>query len=83
MLNIEKEFYDLLEKQFGPELSLAYHFAQYGVMNIKQMEKYLIRKDFERMVAENPKRTQTSIREELSNKYYKSTDRIRVIIERV
>lgn len=83
MLNIEKDFYDLLEKQFGPEHSLAYHFAQYGVMGIKQMEKYLIRKDFERMVAEQPKRTQISIREELSNKYCKSTDQIRVIVERV
>lgn len=83
MINIEKEFYKLVEEQFADQKSIAFHFAQYGVMNIRQMEKYLIRKDFERMTTSQPTRTQTSIREELSEKYYKSTHQIRVIVERV
>lgn len=83
MINIEKEFYTLIEQQFGEQKSIAFHFAQYGVMNIRQMEKYLIRKDFERMTTKEPTRTQTSIREELSEKYFKSTHQIRVIVERV
>lgn len=83
MLNIEKEFYDLIEKQFGDKKSIAFHFAQYGVLEIRQMEKYLIIKDFERITTEQPRRKKISIYEELGEKYFKSNHAIKKIIDRI
>lgn len=81
-MNIEKEFYTRIKEEFAECSSLAYHLAEGGALMPSDMERYLIIKEFKEMVNSQPKKTKTLIREELSEKYCKSVQAIRSIVER-
>lgn len=80
-MNIEKEFYQRIKNQFSECASLAYHLAEGGALMPSDMERYLIRAEYKELTEQTPKRTKVSIREHLSDKYCKSVQSIRVIVE--
>ncbi len=81
MINIEKEFYKVINEKFGECESVAYHLAEMGTLSTTKMEQYLIRHEFAEMKASGKRTTETW--NFLAEKYCKNYKSIRYIIERI
>lgn len=80
MINIEKEFYNKINEQFGNCDRVAFHLTEMGALTTTKMEQYLIKTDFKKM--REDKKSIHTIYEELADKYSKSPYGIQYIIEK-
>lgn len=81
-MNIEKEFYKIIEEKYGDCKSVAFHLTEKCGLSAMIMERYLIRNDFEVMVTAK-KYPKMEIYAMLGEKYSKSIDAIIYIIKKL
>lgn len=80
MINIEREFYNKINEKFGDCDRVAFHLTEMGALTTKKMEFYLIKDDFKILKAKGKTAIQAYI--ELGEKYFKTFDAIRYIVEK-
>lgn len=82
-MNIEKEFYEQIEKRYGECKSVAYHLTQKCGLSVMLMERYLIRNEFDTLNESGKKLPKMEIYAMLGEKYSKSIDAIIYIIKKL
>lgn len=83
MINIEKEFYERVNKKFGECSSVVYKLVEDGAFGMNQMERYLIKAEYRDFVnKERKNKTLMGFYADLAEKYNKSDDSIWYIIHK-
>lgn len=80
-MNIEKEFYRRMEEKFGECASVAFHLAEIGGMRQCDMERYLIKVEFQEMISAKTLKSKRATYTYLSERFFKSYQTIRNIVD--
>lgn len=81
-MNIEKEFISTITAQFPEGSKLVYHLLEHNAIDMRGMERYLIKAEFKSIMDKNRRyKTMMAIYSDLSEKYSKSFAKIRYILK--
>ena len=81
-MNIEREFYTRIDTTFGDCNNVAYHLAEKCALTTGDMERYLIRCEYEEQVFKN-KNSKMNIYADLAEKYCKSIHSVIYIVKKI
>jgi hypothetical protein len=78
-VNIEKTFIEKITHDFPGSSELIYHMLENNLLNFSVMQKYLIKKEYDKVISEGKQIPKMILYCDLSEKYHMSIDRIRFI----
>ena len=84
-MNIEKEFYSRIDITFGDCKNVAYHLAEKCALTTGDMERYLIKCEFEEQknITGRNKKPLMMVYSDLAEKYSKSIHSVIYIVKKI